>query len=738
MADADHGGGEGKKSEFTLLDKLKYNALTKGFNKILGRQTGYMTPRTRQNTPQPSTVRLMYTTLFEKNKILIKDLGEIETRWAEIEHFLYEGLSFSHPAEPDTNSHVFTEMYRSARFFRDYELIQEEISYFRSVGTIELSREVSEEDKLIFKNTELNVENDKKQRKDEIDKLVAKGVIKKDIERFLSDPESMDTTGLGKEILKMLMELSKLDGTIKKSESLLKKNQGKNILPRIKTNKIRFPFVDNRTEDVCIIGPTKYTDITNAFQAINNFLDNYASSTGIGAELRTPTNLLIQNGIQKNLESISELEREWRKTLTSISDVLKKIQEEVTEDTGIVGTKKLKTEFIRFPHTYKVIRSVKVEKHGDEDKEVRFHEKYPDFKFPDEVQAGLDENGWALEVYQDSDDQWKVLTDKWWVELSMNIFHENTIRIKKKSKGGEEVWKTKVIKGVKVSNKYKEKYREGYVRVVPKEWVGDVHHGQMGVGDIDPLDKISFVSNEFDSYRDDFRDGRFHPNSKSSMDYIIAGMYEITPVDPINFDIDNQNEEVRIEFRPIYFNEAELMNKDGKVSKADKLKLGTINPKGGLGKITINNIPEDERDVSRIYDMAIDPPDSSATDKVEMLEHQIREPKHLNPAMDRAALTHKYLHWGRMLYYETADGVNRWSENPFPHISSRGLAKYIIDLVIRSSFSFEEARNILKDHDWDYGIRHYGDPFTTDPLGEGGVLTHMRAQRAEPASAHHE
>ena len=64
-------------------------------------------------------------------------------------------------------------------------------------------------------------------------------------------------------------------------------------------------------------------------------------------------------------------------------------------------------------------------------------------------------------------------------------------------------------------------------------------------------------------------------------------------------------------------------------------------------------------------------------------------------------------------------------------------SKYTIDFVLRSVFIFEDARQVLKDTKFDYGIRHYGEPFTTDPLGpsdrEGGALWHgkVKAQQAK-------
>src|SRR3989338_5306575 len=90
-----------------------------------------------------------------------------------------------------------------------------------------------------------------------------------------------------------------------------------------------------------------------------------------------------------------------------------------------------------------------------------------------------------------------------------------------------------------------------------------------------------------------------------------------TPQTHIKFDINTKSPKVRIEFKPIYF--------------IDGQNKGKLNPKGGMGRITSRNIPYDERNVSRIYDMETN---------FGTLKNQVRKPTHLNPAFDRAALNH--------------------------------------------------------------------------------------------------
>ena len=122
--------------------------------------------------------------------------------------------------------------------------------------------------------------------------------------------------------------------------------------------------------------------------------------------------------------------------------------------------------------------------------------------------------------------------------------------------------------------------------------------------------------------------------------------------------------------------------------------------------------------VSRVYDIETEDKNKDTPDGIK--KGEVRKPTPFNPAFDRTALNSEYLHWGRMYYYETPDGITKWSENPFPHFTTRGLSKYLIDLTIRNTFLFEEARQTLASlgEKWDYGIRHYGKPLIDDPLGE--------------------
>jgi len=304
-------------------------------------------------------------------------------------------------------------------------------------------------------------------------------------------------------------------------------------------------------------------------------------------------------------------------------------------------------------------------------------------KLDHETEPGKDENGWPLEVDPDTN---VVLLDKWWNELGQNEWHLRTIANKT---GGSQKLKKELNITATITNGVVKiigtPQRE--IRTINKEWIGD----------IDPMDKIMFIENEWDAFRDDFRDGRYHLYSKTSMDYILAGTKKITPTKSIGLNINTKNENTRIKFRPIYVTGAD------KGQFPDNFKEGDVIP-----EIKLTEIPQDERMVTRAYELEL-----YGGRKLE----KVRTPRSFNPAFDRAAVGSEFLHWGRMLYYEPYEGVSMWSENPFPHVTSRGIAKYLIDLTMRRTFSFKEARDILKRYQWDFGVRHYGPPFITDPLG---------------------
>ena len=476
-------------------------------------------------------------------------------------------------------------------------------------------------------------------------------------------------------------------------------------------------------EEIFALGTSNFNEISKLVSGLSEGISMAIGHAGSGFDTTLRGSLTNMTKIlSDSLSEINKLEKEHGQELSQINATLGELKDESTS-----GTFKNRppADDIRFPHTYNVIKQKAIV--GNSRREMKFKDLYRDFNRTDEIDPGLDENGYPLEVfeYPEHSEKYYVLVDKWWEEIGINPWQEATIKGKQ---CGEKKWNDKV--GLVRANpgRYCRRLTIGgidynTVRRVPKAFVED----------LDPMEKLCFMSNEWDAYRDDYRDGRWHRHSKTSMCYILER--KATPQDPINFDIDTKSIHVRVHFRPIYYTKANFPNWDRMSNEekeaAEKL-IGTINPDGGMGRITIRNIPNDERQVSRIYNMETN---------FRTLTHQVRKPSHLNPSFDRAALMHDFIHWGRMFYYEGVEGINKWSENPFPHVTSRGIGKYIIDLVLRSTFSYNDARNLLKgEPGFDYGIRHYDPPFTYDPLGPaegpGGSLYHGRVKAEEGGGGH--
>jgi len=99
-----------------------------------------------------------------------------------------------------------------------------------------------------------------------------------------------------------------------------------------------------------------------------------------------------------------------------------------------------------------------------------------------------------------------------------------------------------------------------------------------------------------------------------------------------------------------------------------------------------------------------------------------RKPTKYNPAFDRRAENLDYVYWGRMYWYEWISAVGRWSENPFPHVSTRGIALYIAHLVATDVWNYKDGEDALEGHKFDYGVRGQGEYGYVNPLSGKGIL----------------
>lgn len=668
---------QGQLQRKSFLKYWRERGFTEAWNRTwFGEKLGKFPQETRESKEEEAQVLREFKTEFILNQAMIGKLIEIEDKWGALEFdvFPYVGgkdltnIKFGETPESQT----ITDLYRQIEYFRDLRVVLQEIRIFETRGTIEI------------KDRKFEIDNGqtRKNMEEVVNQLRAKDKLTEDEKKQLDAADSF---------------LSDFDNKMLTITTL----------KDLEANEVTLPFLNGKSEKIIAFGKGNLPVVRASFEILKENINEFASSFGVNANVRQRIDELM-DGVHNALEEIQKIE----------SDHFTKLHHKVLPALRSAESLAVKVEqfrpnknLIRFPHTYKIIKPFRLiitQKNGKLIHEVKyFKDEYPDFRRADEVESGLDENGWPLEVDPETGE---VLLDRWWTELSQNKWHENVIK-KKDNDKGSSMWNNKVVNGVKKRPAYKSKNTgHGYIRLVPEEYIGNT----------DALDKIMFIYNEWDSFRDDYRDGRYHLHSKTSMDYIIAGKRGKTPISKMR-KIDTTNPNTRIEFVPLYYSdwdEDEDIRKRRKKEKNNdwwirrsKLVQGRDRIRGDIRKEQLSRIPNDERDVIRIYNM---------NTELGTQYNMSRKPTPFDPAFDRAALESEFLHWGRMYYYETPDGINRWSENPFPHVSTRGIGKYLIDLTLRRTFGFEAARNVLRSNNqkWDYGIRHWGPPFITDPLGE--------------------
>ncbi|MBI4452591.1 hypothetical protein HY637_04120 [Candidatus Woesearchaeota archaeon] len=399
---------------------------------------------------------------------------------------------------------------------------------------------------------------------------------------------------------------------------------------------------------------------------------------------------------------------------------------------------------------------------------TQFSPKHPNFyQKEDEAGYGLDENGYPLEIDHDG----TVLLDKWWYEIGKNAWQLYLIsrkpggkriieKIREITEGEESiktVEKVRVIlkdgdnrrAATRVRNLLSSESNKGIIKKIREslenpdhENAADPHTSRIeevrkvveyegrrvGIRKVDKrfttdqayldlLEMSVYIYNEVDAVRDDLRDGRYHPYSKSTTDYIFhaEGGLDID-VNKLTIPSEILKEPIRLEFNP--FN----MHSDYGYVKARPSYFN-------------RGVPKEEIQVTRKYiykDVVVDKRKSGETAPKLVLRYNKelyknpdkwpeRKPTNLNPAFDRRAINRKvpFIHWGRMMYYEEPDGINKWSENPYPHISTRGLAKYIIYwIAVRTNNLAEAIEAAESEKGYDIGIRRpiVGGPFVKNPF----------------------
>ncbi len=274
----------------------------------------------------------------------------------------------------------------------------------------------------------------------------------------------------------------------------------------------------------------------------------------------------------------------------------------------------LEPQKVKHKHTYKIIKVTRFV--YDEINKISrlefFKDKYKGFGIEGEIEPGLDENGWPLEV-----------------SATVNVNRKHEVLL--------DGW----IKG------------RGKPREVPPEWVGDC----------DLLDIVCWIFNLWDEYRDDLRDGRYHPGSLTAIDYAMA----VNPTVWGEWETKRFNLEESKKFQKYV-----MKNKDG----------------------------------TKIEDK--------------------RKPSNLSPAFDMRAIKkiNDWKHCGKKRYYGLLSHLEAVCDEEYNDermISTRGVCLYFVERVTREMKDINQARVVLKkignSINWfDYGPRKFNTDGPQDPF----------------------
>ncbi len=410
---------------------------------------------------------------------------------------------------------------------------------------------------------------------------------------------------------------------------------------------------------------------------------------------------------------------------------------------------------LHFKHTYEIIKRWHMPIFGGTEIKY-FGDEHPEFKREEEQEPGFDERGMPLEIYE-QDKRYYVLVDHWFSKIAENPWQMEQIASKQWTREGvERLFKDRAnFKGILTLKDGSEKefnfkisqlYNKGLGRNVKPEFKQK----------LDPLEAVTYLNTNWDAYRDDFRDGRYHKYSKTYYDYVLAAhMYH--PVTKQFKGIRHMLFGVVMPIKEIIVGHGEMAEFNPDPWKRVPVH-GTV-----LGKDKDEKLEKDERKVKGNFVLEFIDKDNKEKelrpDKVSELrskdkgkEEYTRRPAHMNPAFDRIALRiyakglkskkghddnvgknnaapaeeekelKPWVHWGRMYYYEDTEGINKYSENPDPAISTRGMAKYLIDRVVRLAYTQDDARKMLRGHPYDFGIRSQAYEMPDDPLGGADKL----------------
>lgn len=196
---------------------------------------------------------------------------------------------------------------------------------------------------------------------------------------------------------------------------------------------------------------------------------------------------------------------------------------------------------------------------------------------------------------------------------------------------------------------------------VPEEFIRDIPWHKMA----------AYIFGQYDAFRDDLRDGRYHPKSMTATDYLMANH------ESVGWEWEQKEE-------------TNLQSEDRKY----KMKLHSGEEIDGVRKPS---------DINPAFDLDFFKPIENGV---------IGAPKD--------AEKDKPIHIGRPYYYDDSDGI-AVEEQDAKIATTRGTAMYLIDKIVSESQILAEAHKELKEEigdsaGFDYGPRPLGDQLCTDPF----------------------
>ena len=389
--------------------------------------------------------------------------------------------------------------------------------------------------------------------------------------------------------------------------------------------------------------------------------------------------------------------------------------------------------------------------------------KNPRFKpRPEEIFGfGLDENGYPLEidaVGSITEKKGTILIDYWWNELAQNGWHLRTIASKP---GGVDFLKRHLgvtpdtggrgIRNISFRNQRGTPPKIGtppdyqdsdiVIEGTPYRPIRYINDSRF-YGKVDLLDASTAIFGVWDEVRDGLRDGRYSKYSKSAGDYLIEGMggfdeelaapylkrwatfgpiskgmfvtrRGIIPTKSAAINLNLKDKNVLINATPHWFENTKQNPKfpkeEDSISRKFKLRLpeGVNLPQNRIGSGS-------DEDLKKGKDIV-------QTQNGNFLLGE-RKPTKYNPAFDRRAENFPYMFQGKMYYYRWSGYSNEWTENPFPLISTRGIALYIAFLTATDVWYYAEGEQALKGHKFDYGVRGQNKFGYVNPLSGELVL----------------